>query len=68
MSEMKLFIRAHDLGVKGENAVVTRLDELGLDGVQLVAYKVLDDVSYSPGAITEERAKAVADTFETAGK
>ena len=68
MSEMKLFIRAHDLGVKGEDAVVARLNELGLDGVQLVAYKVLDDVSYSPGAITEERAKAVADTFKAAGK
>lgn len=68
MSEMKLFIRAHDLGVKGENAVVTRLNELGLDGVQLVAYKVLDDVSYSPGAITEERAKSVSEAFKAAGK
>lgn len=65
---MKLFIRAHDLGVKGEKAVVTRLDELGLDGVQLVAYKVLDDVSYSPGSITEEKAKAVSDAFKAAGK
>ena len=68
MSEMKLFIRAHDLGVKGEDAVVARLNELGLDGVQLVAYKVLDDVSYSPGAITEERAKAVSEAFKAAGK
>lgn len=65
---MKLFIRAHDLGVKGEKAVVEKLDELGLDGVQLVAYKVLDDVSYSPGSITEERAKAVSDAFKAAGK
>lgn len=68
MSEMKLFIRAHDLGVKGEDAVVARLNELGLDGVQLVAYKVLDDVSYSPRAITEERAKAVNEAFKAAGK
>lgn len=65
---MKLFIRAHDLGVKGEKNVVTKLDELGLDGVQLVAYKVLDDVSYSPGSITEVRAKAVSDAFKAAGK
>lgn len=68
MSEMKLFIRAHDLGVKGEKDVVERLDELGLDGVQLVAYKVLDDISYSPGSITEERAKAVSEAFNAAGK
>lgn len=65
---MKLFIRAHDLGVKGENAVVERLEELGLEGVQLVAYKVLEDVSYSPGSMTEERAKAVRETFKAAGK
>ena len=41
---------------------------MGLDGVQLVAYKVLDDVSYSPGSITEEKAKAVSDAFKAAGK
>ena len=34
---MKLFIRAHDLGVKGEENIAQRLDELGLAGVQLVA-------------------------------
>ena len=65
---MKLFIRAHDLGVKGENAVIERLEELGLEGVQLVAYKVLEDVSYSPGSMTEERAKAVRETFKAAEK
>ena len=53
---MKLFIRAHDLGVKGEENIAARLDELGLDGVQLVAYKCLDDVPYIPGAVTRERA------------
>lgn len=65
---MKLFIRAHDLGVKGEENIVSRLDELGLDGVQLVTYKCLDDVSYTPGSVTKERAEAFHRVFENAGK
>lgn len=65
---MKLFIRAHDLGVKGEENIAARLDELGLDGVQLVAYKCLDGISYAPGAVTPERADSFRETFERAGK
>ncbi len=65
---MKLFIRAHDLGVKGEENIAARLDELGLDGVQLVAYKCLDDVPYVPGAVTRERAEKFRTVFEKAGK
>ncbi len=65
---MKLFIRAHDLGVKGENNIIKRLDELGLSGVQLVAYKCLDGVAYAPGAITAERAAAFGSAFKSAGK
>lgn len=65
---MKLFIRAHDLGVKGEKRVAERLNELGLEGVQLVAYKVLEDVSYTVGAITAERAGEAARALDQAGK
>lgn len=65
---MKLFIRAHDLGVKGEDNIAARLDELGLDGVQLVAYKALDGVSYVPGSMTDERAERFRRRFEAAGK
>lgn len=64
---MKLFIRAHDLGVKGEENIAARLDELGLCGVQLVAYKCLDDVSYTPGSMTSERAAQFRKCFESAG-
>ena len=64
---MKMFIRAHDLGVKGEDNIAKRLGELGLSGVQLVAYKCLDDVAYVPGAITSERAEAFSRTFKNAG-
>ena len=65
---MKLFIRAHDLGVKGEENIANRLDELGLSGVQLVAYKCFEDVAYLPGAITKERAEAFSEVFKKAGK
>ena len=65
---MKLFIRAHDLGVKGEENIASRLDELGLDGVQLVAYKCLEGIPYTPGAMTKERAAEFRRVFERAGK
>lgn len=65
---MKLFIRAHDLGVKGEDAVLERLNALHLDGVQLVAYKVLPDVPYLPNALSGERAKQIAFKFASNGK
>lgn len=65
---MKLNIRAHDLGVKGEENIISKLDELGLSGVQLVAYKALPDVAYAPGAMSVERAAAVCKRFRDAGK
>lgn len=65
---MRLFIRAHDLGVKGEENITARLDELGLCGVQLVAYKCLEGISYVPGSITTDRAEAFGEAFKKAGK
>jgi len=65
---MKLMIRAHDLGVKGEENIVNRLRELDLDGVQLVAYKSIEGVSYTEGSLDIERAKAIGDTIRAAGK
>ncbi len=60
-------IRAHDLGVKGEENIAKEIAGLGLDGVQLVAYKSLDGVTYTEGALTPERAKEVGRTIRTAG-
>ena len=64
---MKLCIRAHDLGVKGTEAILARLEELGLDGVQMVCYKAYDDIAYAPGAITGEKAAAIGEAFRQAG-
>ncbi len=65
---MRLLIRAHDLGVTGAEKVAERLCGLGLDGVQLVAYKVLPDVAYAPGAIDAARARQVNQVFAGADK
>lgn len=65
---MKLMIRAHDLGVKGEENIVKRLTELDLDGVQLVVYKSIEGISYKEGALTPERAGKIGDVIREAGK
>ncbi len=65
---MKLCIRAHDLGVKGTRDILARLDALGLDGVQMVCYKVYDDIPYTPDAITAEKAAAIGSAFAAAEK
>ena len=61
---MKLMIRAHDLGVKGENQVVSAVRDSGLDGIQLVVYKCTDDIKYEAGAITLDRAKEIGDRLK----
>jgi len=65
---MKLCIRAHDLGVKGTEAILSRLEELGLDGVQMVCYKAYEDIAYLPGGITQEKARAIGLAFAESGR
>lgn len=65
---MKLCIRAHDLGVKGSEQILRRLDELGLDGVQMVCYKAYDDIPYALGGIAAEKASGIGRAFADAGK
>lgn len=65
---MKLFVRAHDLGVKGISAVADKLNLYGLDGIQLVGYKVLDGIEYRPCGMDERTALSVAQTLRSAQK
>ena len=64
---MKICIRAHDLGVKGTEQILKSIHSLGIDGVQMVCYKAYDDIPYSIGAITEEKAAAIGEAFRNAG-
>lgn len=61
-------IRAHDLGLSGEKNIVNKLCELGLDGVQLVAYKSIDGVPYAEGGLDKDRAMEIGATIRGAGK
>lgn len=65
---MKLMIRAHDLGVKGDCAVASAVSERGLDGVQLVAYKCTEDIKYEVGAIKRERAEELGKALGQVGE
>ena len=64
---MKICIRAHDLGVKGTENILSRIQQLGIDGVQMVCYKAYDDIPYSIGGITAEKAAAIGQAFRDAG-
>ncbi len=64
---MKICIRAHDLGVKGTQAILERIQTLGIDGVQMVCYKAYDDIPYAPNGITPEKAAAIGSAFSDAG-
>ena len=65
---MKLMVRAHDLGVKGADKISGRLAELGLDGVQLVVYKSIDGITYTPGALTADMAAEISSKIKENGK
>lgn len=64
---MKLCIRAHDLGVMGTEGIVSRLEELGIDGIQLVCYKAYEDIPQESGAITAEKAAAIGQALREKG-
>ena len=65
---MKLMVRAHDLGVKVAENINNKLCELGLDGVQLVAYKSIDGVSYSPSSLSSDMAKEISKSIKANSK
>ncbi len=64
---MQIAFRAHDLGVKGLENAVEKCRSSGISAVQLVAYKFLDDVKYSPGGIDKDRAVKIGKAFKDAG-
>lgn len=65
---MKLYVRAHDLGVKDIEPICEKLCEYGLDGIQFVGYKALSDVKQQVGSFTAEHAEKVAKSLKNANK
>ncbi len=64
---MKIAFRTHDLGVKGLVPAIERCAECGIDAVQLVAYKFMDEIAYRPGQLTEENSAAIGAALRSAG-
>ena len=65
---MKICIRAHDLGEKGTDNILSEITRLGIDGVQMVCYKAYDDIPYTPSGISAQQAQDIGQAFERAGK
>ena len=64
---MQIAFRTHDLGVKGVEAAIEKINSSNIDAVQLVAYKFIDEIPYKPGALNAENAKALGDALKANG-
>lgn len=64
---MQIAFRTHDLGVKGAGAAVEKCKQCGIDAVQLVAYKFIDEIPYRPSALTAEAAQELGRALKENG-
>lgn len=64
---MQIAFRTHDLGVKGAGAAVEKCNSCGIEAVQLVAYKFIDEIPYKPDALTAEAAEALGRALKEGG-
>ena len=64
---MKLMFRTHDLGVKGLDAVVSKIKQYGIDGVQLVPYKFMDEIKYAEGQLDGANSQRIGGALKSAG-
>lgn len=64
---MQIAFRTHDLGVKGAEAAVEKCNNCGIDAVQLVAYKFIDEIPYEPNALTREKAEELGRALKDGG-
>lgn len=63
---MKVAFRTHDLGVKGLDAAIEKVKNCNIDGVQLVAYKFMDEIKYAPGQLNEENSALIGNSLKAA--
>ena len=64
---MKIAFRTHDLGAKGLQGVMERIEEYGIEAVQLVVYKFMDEVKQKPGSLTPQLAARIGGALKEAG-
>lgn len=64
---MKIAFRTHDLGAKGIDGVIYRLQSCGIEAVQLVVYKFMEGVKQLPGSLTPQMAEYIGTALKGAG-
>lgn len=64
---MKIAFRTHDLGAKGLEGVLARIEQCGIEAVQLVVYKFMEEVKQKPGSLTPELAARIGGALKEAG-
>lgn len=64
---MKIAFRTHDLGVKGLDAAIEKIKSSGIDAVQLVAYKFMDEIKYAPAQLNAENTAYIGKALKDAG-
>lgn len=64
---MKIAFRTHDLGVKGLDAAIEKVKSSGIDAVQLVAYKFMDEIQYAPDRLNAENTAYIGKALKDAG-
>ena len=64
---MQIAFRTHDLGVKGLDAAIGKMQTCGISAVQLVAYKFMDEIKYAPGQLNDTNTKAIGKALKDAG-
>lgn len=62
-NNMKIFVRAQDLGKKDAPTLAKEIKALGFDGLQLAINKAIEGETAWPGELSEARAKEIAKTF-----
>lgn len=68
---MLLGIRSHDLKIDNfltESQLADRVEECGLDGLQLTCFKTFEDIKQQPGSMDADRAKKITSVISKKGK
>ncbi len=64
---MTIAFRTHDLGVKGLDNAIEKARNCGISAVQLVVYKFMDEIKYSPEALNCDNSSAIGSALCKAG-
>ena len=64
---MRIAFRTHDLGVKGLENAIEKARNCGICAVQLVAYKFMDEIKYTPNALNAENTLKIGQSLGNCG-